>query len=50
MRIVMVTTEGSEKVQTALDAGAHGYITKPFTADKLADQLRRIGFTLRAAG
>jgi two-component system chemotaxis response regulator CheY len=50
MRILMVTSESEEKVQMALAAGAHGHITKPFTVEKLEDQLGRIGFTLRATG
>lgn len=34
--IVMLTTEGTvEKIATARKAGATGYVTKPFTPDKL---------------
>lgn len=34
--ILMVTTEGGEvMVKSAIEAGASGYVTKPFTADAL---------------
>ena len=43
MPIVMVTTEaGYERVQQALDAGANGFVTKPFTPDKLGEALEKI--------
>ena len=36
----MVTTEGSDaKVSEAMESGADGYLTKPFTADQLRDTL-----------
>jgi two-component system chemotaxis response regulator CheY len=38
--IVMITTEGSEShVVQALQAGAKGYIRKPFTADQVKEQV-----------
>lgn len=34
--VVMVTTEGGDPMmQTALDSGANGYVTKPFTAETI---------------
>ena len=41
--IVMLTTESSrEKVMEAMEAGADGYVTKPFTPDKLTEKLSLI--------
>lgn len=38
--IVMVTTEaGSERVQQATDAGANGFVTKPFTPERISEAL-----------
>lgn len=38
--VVMVTTEGGEAmVQTAMDRGANGYVTKPFTPDAIKEAL-----------
>jgi two-component system chemotaxis response regulator CheY len=38
--IVMVTTEsGDERIQQATEAGANGFIHKPFTPDRLAEAL-----------
>lgn len=38
--IVMVTTEaGEERIQQAKTAGANAFVTKPFTAEKLAEAL-----------
>ncbi len=38
--IVMVTTEaGSERVQQATSAGANGFVTKPFTPERLSETL-----------
>jgi two-component system chemotaxis response regulator CheY len=38
--IVMVTTEaGSERVEQAATAGANGFVTKPFTPERLAETL-----------
>ena len=43
MPIVMVTTEaGDERVQQALDAGANGFVNKPFTPDSLEAAFGRI--------
>ncbi|MBP7146498.1 MAG: response regulator [Acidobacteria bacterium] len=40
MPMLMVTTEGGkERIQRALDAGANGFVTKPFTPEKLAETL-----------
>lgn len=41
--IVMVTTEaGSERIQQAKDAGANGFVTKPFTPERLSEALAPI--------
>uniref|UniRef100_A0A7V4XUR6 Response regulator n=1 Tax=Acidobacterium capsulatum TaxID=33075 RepID=A0A7V4XUR6_9BACT len=38
--IVMITTEGSEEhVVQAVQAGARGYILKPFTAEQIKDRV-----------
>lgn len=38
--IVMLTTESSQdKVVEAMEAGADGYVTKPFTPEKLGEKL-----------
>ena len=38
--IVMITTEGSDGMRKeAADAGAKGYVTKPFTPDQLSAEL-----------
>ena len=45
MRLVMVTTESeSTQMQRAIDAGASGYITKPFTTETLREKLQALGF------
>lgn len=42
-RIIMVTSHGQEQmVLDALDAGAKGYVLKPFRADKLETTIRQI--------
>ncbi|MSR63054.1 MAG: response regulator [Planctomycetes bacterium] len=42
--ILMVTTEGSEAmVKTAMEAGASGYVTKPFTPETIRAALEGIG-------
>lgn len=42
--IIMVTTENeAPNVQKALDAGANGFLAKPFTKDSLAKQLTQLG-------
>ncbi len=39
--IVMLTTEsGDDKVEQALEAGANAYVTKPFTPEKLEQQIK----------
>lgn len=41
--IVMLTTESSrERVMEAMEAGADGYVTKPFTPEKLTEKLSLI--------
>jgi two-component system, chemotaxis family, chemotaxis protein CheY len=41
--ILMVTTEGgSGMVAAAMDSGANGYVTKPFTPEALKDAIQRI--------
>lgn len=41
--IIMITTEGSEdKISEAIQAGANGYVCKPFTPDKIKEQINSI--------
>jgi two-component system chemotaxis response regulator CheY len=41
--IIMVTTEANiEKIKQARAAGANGYVTKPFTADKMKDKIAQV--------
>ena len=41
--VLMVSTESEDdKIKEAIDAGAHGYLTKPFTADKLTDAIHQV--------
>lgn len=41
--IMMLSTEGTDdKVQEAMDAGANGYLTKPFTPEKLEAAINTI--------
>ena len=41
--IVMITTEGSEdKIGEAIAAGANGYVCKPFTPDKIKEQVNSV--------
>ncbi|MEL6311600.1 MAG: response regulator [Planctomycetota bacterium] len=43
--IIMLTTEsGDDKMNAALEAGADGYVTKPFTPEKLKE---RIDFVIK---
>lgn len=38
--IIMLTTEsGDDKMNAAIDAGADGYVTKPFTPEKLKERI-----------
>ena len=47
--VVMVTSHGQERmVMDALDAGAKGYILKPFSADKLRETIDQL-FAEKAA-
>ena len=40
--MVMITTEGSEAmIQTAMDSGANGFVTKPFTPDSIQEALEQ---------
>ncbi len=39
--ILMISTEAEEKnIETALSIGAHGYLTKPFEPEELAEKIR----------
>ncbi len=41
--VIMVTTEGGdERIAQATEAGANGFICKPFTPDKLADAINSV--------
>lgn len=41
--IIMITTEGSEdKISEAIQAGANGYVCKPFTPDKIKEQINSV--------
>lgn len=41
--IVMITTEGSEdKISEAIQEGANGYVCKPFTPDKIKEQINSV--------
>ena len=41
--IIMITTEGSEdKITEAIQEGANGYVCKPFTPDKIKEQVQSI--------
>lgn len=41
--VLMVSTESEEdKIKEAIDAGAHGYLTKPFNADKLTNAIHQV--------
>lgn len=41
--IIMLTTEsGDDKMAAAVDAGADGYVTKPFTPEKLSEKIKVI--------
>jgi two-component system, chemotaxis family, chemotaxis protein CheY len=41
--VLMVSTESEDdKIKEAIDAGAHGYLTKPFSADKLTDAIHQV--------
>ncbi len=46
MAIVMLTTEADGIRAAALAGGATACLAKPFTAEKLSSELRRIGFAL----
>jgi two-component system chemotaxis response regulator CheY len=44
VRMLLISGEQKqEEFQRALDAGADGYLVKPFTRDGLAEEFRRIG-------
>lgn len=41
--VLMVSTESEDdKIKEAIDAGAHGYLTKPFNAGKLAAAINQV--------
>ena len=41
--IMMLTTEGTQdRVDQAMEAGANGYVTKPFTPEKLVESIQSI--------
>lgn len=41
--VLMVSTESEDdKIKEAIDSGAHGYLTKPFDADKLTNAIRQV--------
>ena len=41
--VLMVSTESEDdKIKEAIDAGAHGYLTKPFNAEKLTDAIHQV--------
>ncbi len=41
--MVMITTEGGEAMlQTAMESGANGYVTKPFTPDAIRQALESV--------
>lgn len=43
MKIIMISAKGREaEVQRGLDAGAHAYVTKPFSTSELREQVRRL--------
>ncbi len=45
LRLVMVTSETqSEGIQRVAEAGADGYVTKPFTREILGNKLESLGF------
>ena len=47
--IIMLTTEGTpEKRLEAMSAGASGYVTKPFTPEKLGAAIRAVGLSKSA--
>jgi len=43
VKIIMITTEaGVEAVQNAINAGANGYIIKPFSPEQIAEKIKSV--------
>lgn len=43
MKIIMISAKGRDaEVQRGLDAGAHAYVTKPFSTSELRELVRRL--------
>ena len=48
--VIMVSTEGSEeRMSEAMELGASGYVLKPFTPERLVEQLKPLGLMPEAA-
>ena len=48
VRVIMITSHKDKgTVYTAVQAGCDGYIIKPFNADRVKDEIRKLGFRIR---